>query len=516
MSSHDADGLQRWERLLDKLPVAAYTCDPDGLIIYFNEHALRLWGRAPKLRDVSERFCGSFRLFATDGTPIGHDECWMALALRHRKEYLGSEVIVQQPEGARRAVLAHANPVFDDDGKLLGAINILVDITDHKRSDEALKEADRRKDEFLAVLSHELRNPLAPLRNGLQVLRRAGGNAAIIEQTREMMDRQLGHMIRLIDDLLDLNRITRNRLELRKQTIQLSDVIQSAMEAARPAIDDTAQQLTVSVPAEPIHLYGDLTRLAQVLCNLLTNSAKYTPPGGIIALRADLRGSEVALTVKDNGIGIPPADLPRIFEMFSKVHRTMEQTGSGLGIGLALVRGLVEMHAGTVQAQSDGPGKGSVFTVRLPVVSSAGTAMPQPAATDSASSLKSAVRRRILVVDDSWDAANSLAMLLELGGNEVRTAYDGVEAIEAAESFRPDVILMDVGMPKLNGLDAARRIRNLPWSDKVLLIALTGWGQDENRRRSRAAGFDYHLTKPVNPQELEALLGSPRPLPVQG
>ncbi len=375
-----------------------------------------------------------------------------------------------------------------------------------RRRAEELAEADRRKDEFLALLAHELRNPLAPLRNGLQILRLAEGDAVARAQARAMMERQLGHLVRLVDDLLDVSRITRGKMELRRSRVRLEDVVGSAVEAARPLIDAAGHTLDVALPDRPVVLDADLTRLAQVFANLLTNSAKYTPPGGRIWLTAEARDGEVVVAVRDTGIGIPVEALPTIFDMFSQVDRSIEKTTGGLGIGLALVKGLVEMHGGTVTAVSPGPDRGSTFTVRLPVLDRR-PAAAGPATDENA--LGSA-GRRVLVVDDNRDGAESLAMMLRLLGNEAHTAHDGLEAVEAAGRLRPDLILLDIGMPKLNGYDTARRIREQPWGRGVVLVALTGWGQEADRRKSREAGFDAHMTKPIEPGGLEKLLAGLR------
>ncbi|MFO0968892.1 MAG: PAS domain S-box protein [Gemmataceae bacterium] len=375
--------------------------------------------------------------------------------------------------------------------------------TENARLYGELREADRRKDEFIALLAHELRNPLAPIRNGLQVMRLSEGDASAVAQARGILERQLGHMVRLIDDLLDISRISRNKMELRRSRVLLADVVSSAVETSRPIIEAARHELTVSLPTEPVCLDADLTRLAQVFGNLLTNSAKYTERGGRIWLSATREGNQVAVTVRDSGIGIPAFALPQLFDMFSQVDRSLERSAGGLGIGLALVKGLVEMHGGTVEATSPGQGKGSTFTVRLPVLESRTEASEAPV---DASERVSLPRRRILVVDDNRDSAHSLSLLLKLVGNEVRTVHDGLEAVEAAERFRPQVILMDVGMPRLNGYEATRRIREQAWSGSVIIIAVTGWGQEVDKLRSRAAGCHGHLVKPVQLSDLEKLL----------
>ena len=381
---------------------------------------------------------------------------------------------------------------------------VAVDITERVAMEDALRDADRRKDEFIAMLAHELRNPLAPLRNGLQVMRLAAGDADAVAQARAMMDRQLGHMVRLIDDLLDVSRIGQNKIELRRAPVTLADVVSTAVETSRPLIEAAGHDLRVSIPLDHVHLDADLTRLAQVLSNLLTNSAKYTERGGRIWLTAEKSGGEVALSVRDTGIGIPAADLPRIFDLFSQVDRSIERSSGGLGIGLALVKALVEMHGGTVTAESPGPGEGSVFTVRLPVASPAPEPPPEDPTPDDRPAAK--VGRRILVVDDHKDSARSMARMLSLTGHEVRTAHDGVEALQAADEFRPEVVLMDVGMPRLNGYEATRRIRERPWGRSPVIIALTGWGQDGDRVLSKESGCDGHLVKPVDLNDLDKLL----------
>lgn len=365
-----------------------------------------------------------------------------------------------------------------------------------------LKETDRRKDEFLATLAHELRNPLAPIRNGLQVLRLSGAGGGMIDEARSMMERQLSQMVRLVDDLLDVSRITRNKLELRKERVSLAAVIQCAVETSRPLVEQAEHELLVTLPSAPVHLDADLTRLAQVFSNLLNNAAKYTEPGGRIELTAAVSDSEVVVRVLDNGLGIPANALARIFEMFSQVDGNLERAQGGLGIGLTLVRRLVEMHGGTVEAHSHGKGKGSEFVVRLPFVDTA----VQSGKSPGDDNLLKTAKRRILVVDDNKDSAMTLGMMLKLMGNETHTAYDGLAAVEAAEKFRPDFILLDIGLPKLNGYEACRRIREQSWSNGIVIVALTGWGQDEDRRRSKEAGFDHHLVKPLEIDTLETLL----------
>ena len=376
-----------------------------------------------------------------------------------------------------------------------------------------LRDADRRKDEFLATLAHELRNPLAPIRNGLQVLRLSGTESEMVAEARSMMERQLSQMVRLVDDLLDVSRITRNKLDLRRQRVALAAVVHSAVETSRPLIEQARHTLSLTLPPGPVHIDADLVRLAQVFSNLLNNSAKYTEPGGRIWLTAEVSGHEVAVRVRDTGLGIPAEALPRIFEMFSQVDRNMEQAQGGLGIGLTLVRRLVEMHGGTVEARSEGPGKGSEFIVRLPLMKEGAVGRQAPTTGDGPATTS---KRRILIVDDNHDSAMSLGMMLNLMGNDTRTAHDGLAAVEAAGEFRPDVILLDIGLPKLNGYEACRRIREQPWSKGMVIVALTGWGQDEDRRRSEEAGFNHHMVKPVEVDALEKVLATPNVRPADG
>jgi PAS domain S-box-containing protein len=367
----------------------------------------------------------------------------------------------------------------------------------------SLSEADRRKDEFLATLAHELRNPLAPLRYGLELIRREGDQTEQMTDVRSLMERQLGQMVRLVDDLMDVSRVSRGKLELRRERVELADVVRSAVEATRPLIDEMGHELTVELPTEPLLLDADATRLAQVLLNLLNNAAKYSERGGRIWLTATRYKHHVVVSVRDAGIGIAADQLPQIFRLFTQVDRSLEKSQGGLGIGLTLVKRLVEMHGGTIEAKSDGPGRGSEFVLTLPLAATTAAATTLGAANAIA---PQRTNLRILVVDDNRDGARSLSLMLRMMGNETSTANDGEEGVDLAERIRPDVVLLDIGLPKLNGYEACRRIRQQPWAANVLLIAVTGWGQDEDRRRSQEAGFDHHIVKPVDPRDLMKLL----------
>lgn len=494
-----------FHRLLETLPAGAYTCDPDGLITYFNAHALELWGRAPKLNDPIDRFCGSFRLFSADGTAIPHDDCWMARALRTQKEFNGHEIVVERPDGQRRTVLAHANPIRDGSGKVLGAVNVLVDITDRKHAEDALTTADRSKNEFLAILAHELRNPLAPIRNAVQILNREGTLAPESRWALSAIERQVRQMARLVDDLVDVARMTSNRLELRNERVELATVLRSAIETSGALLKAGGQEFTVVLPDAPIRLDADPVRLAQAVSNLLNNAAKYTERGGRIWLIAERGGDDAVITVRDTGVGIPSAVLPHVFEMFTQGEQARARTLGGLGIGLTLVKRLVEMHGGTVAAESAGQDTGSTFVIRLPAVAeSAHVSRPEP----DGPGRMSPPSLRMLIVDDNRDAADSLAMLLRTPGNEIRTAYDGLEALQAASEFRPEVVLLDIGLPNIDGHEVAQRLRREPWGQRVCLIAVTGWSDESDRARSRAAGFDHHLVKPLDTGLLAQLLSS--------
>ncbi len=368
---------------------------------------------------------------------------------------------------------------------------------------EQLQEADRRKDEFLAILAHELRNPLAPIRNALQIIRLAGDNKASVEKAAVVMERQLQQMVRLIDDLMDVTRIARNKMKLRQERVELGTVVRNALETSRPLIEAAGHELTVALPDEPILVDADSARLSQVFSNLLNNAAKYTERGGRIAVTLQREGSHAVLRVKDAGIGISAEHLPHLFEMFSQVERSLERSQGGLGIGLNLAKRLTEMHGGTIEVHSEGLNKGSEFIVRLPAVSDSPT---QPHIAAELEDKPVPQRCKVLIVDDDEDTVTSLSIMLRILGHEVLSAHDGVQALEAAKSFRPDVVLLDIALPRMNGYEAARRIRQESWGENMKLVALTGWGQEEDKRRSIEAGFNHHLTKPMEPTALEVLL----------
>lgn len=652
-----AESLSEFDfRLFDQLPVAAYVCAaPSGSIVRYNARAAQLWGREPQLGAKGEKACGAHRIYQTDGTPIAATQIPLLEVLREGVVIRDQEAILERPDGSRIYVALNIDPIINCTGKIIGAINVFLDISERKSAErqsqqlleiihaeferltrffehsrafmvvlrgpqhiyekankqylnligrqdvvglrvvdvlpeleslghiekldqvyqtgqsfvgrdiqltlrdeagalheriidvvyeplftasgrvnrllvhgldltahkqmeqelqrraEALALSDRKKDEFIALLAHELRNPLAPIRSGLQVLTLAGDTSEVSAQVRDMMNRQLNHMVRLIDDLLDVSRMNRNKLYLRKSRVSLAEAMKHALEATRPALEACGHELAVQLPPDDLQLDADLTRLAQVFGNLISNSIKYTEPGGRIGFAAEIRDGEVVVTVSDNGIGIPTAELPNLFNMFSQVHGR-ERSAAGLGIGLALVRNLVDMHGGRVTAESEGNGRGSRFQVFLPVQQTNDQVEPSAPAAPPTELQPNA---RVLVVDDNRDACTALAMLLEITGNTVRTAYDGLEAVNLAETFRPQLILMDIGMPILDGYEATRRIRTQPWAADATIVALTGWGQENDRQRSREAGCDDHLVKPVNRTDLDALLRRLKPFPAE-
>lgn len=379
---------------------------------------------------------------------------------------------------------------------------------------EALQEADRRKDEFLATLAHELRNPLAPVRNAIQLLQLQGPATPELQWAKDVIERQMQTMTRLIDDLMDMSRISQGKIELKREFVELSKVLQVAVESSRPLIEECNHLLTVKLPSDPVVVSGDFTRLSQVFLNLLNNAAKYMEPGGRIEITAEQQAGDVIVVVRDNGIGIPAANLPSIFEMFSQVESALSRSRGGLGIGLYLARRLVTKHGGELSARSEGPGEGSEFIVRLPIAEHHET----PANQEINDMNVPSSNFRILVVDDNQDAAMTAKLLLQVMGNTVRMAHDGDEAIAAAEEFRPDVVLCDIGLPQKNGYEVARAIREQPWGKRMILIAVTGWGQEDDKLKSQEAGFDRHMVKPVEPlslmkviAELDVVNGSPLP-----
>lgn len=672
-------GEAYFRRLLEALPAAAYTCDRDGLLTFYNAKAAELWGRSPRINDPEDRYGGALELFTKDGERITHERSWMKQALDNEREYSGAEIVIGRPDGRRITALAYASPLRDETGNVIGGLNVLIDIDERKRFEEiqdflskasvalgqvadyqstlerianlavpffadwfgvhvrepsgkvrrlavrhlnpgrekevdelyrlypptegrpygaadvlirgtpifasdfdavlpkiarderhlqmlrnlglksflcvpmrsrgnilgaltfataeskreytelhfraaedlaaraataienaqlleALKETDRRKDEFLAMLAHELRNPLAPVRNAVHILRASSPGNAETQWAQDVIERQVQQMSRLVDDLLDVSRIARGKIDLKRERLAIATAVSNAVEAARPLIERGRHEFSLAVPSEPLYVEADAARLSQIFSNLLANAAKYTDPGGRIHVQIERADDRVAVHVCDNGMGIPAEMLSSVFDMFVQVERAGDRSQGGLGIGLTLVKRLAELHGGSVEAKSAGAGLGSEFIVRLPLAPE----RPEAVGATTGPYLSANLQKvRILVADDNKDAADSLAVLLRGNGSEVRVAYDGLEAVGAAIAFQPDVVLLDIGLPKLYGYDAARRIREARGTE-VLLIAITGWGQEEDRRRAYEAGFDHHLTKPVRFESLLRIIARER------
>jgi PAS domain S-box-containing protein len=495
----------RFRNMADNAPVMVWVTEPDGTASFLNARWHEFTGQDPRAA------LGFGWLDAVHPDDRGAVESGFVTANNARKPYR-AEYRLRGKDGAYRWVIDAAAPRFAADGRFLGYVGTVLDITERKLTEDALKEhvvaqreADRRKDEFLATLAHELRNPLAPIRNAVEIMRLKDAPDSALARPREIIDRQLRQLTRLVDDLLEASRITQGKVQLRCERIEVADAAHEAVEGARPAIEASAHEITVTLPDEVLCMNADPTRLTQIILNLLNNAAKYTPRGGHIWLTVERDGDEAVISVRDTGIGIESGHLPNLFKMFSQVTPALDRAQGGLGIGLALVRGLAELHGGRVEARSAGPGKGSEFVVRLPALASGNPRAPGAGAAARSPSV--AARRRILVVDDNRDAAESLGDLLRQMGHDVHVAHDGLEAVQAAATLRPSVILLDIGLPKMNGFDAARHIRSQAGGDDVTLIALSGWGQEEDKRRATEAGFDSHLTKPVDLSHLEGALG---------
>ena len=482
-------------------------CDIEGVPLYVNPAGLKMVG-LDSLAQARHTHVREF--FFPEDQPRIMDEFFPAVnqtghgEIEIRFRHFGT----QEAKWMAYKVLK----LVDAGGQSVAFATVSQDVTERRRLRYDLRklaadlsEIDRRKNEFLATLSHELRNPLAPLRNMLEILKRAAGSRERVSQTLDTMDRQLGQLVRLVDDLLDLSRITHDRIDLRKSRVELASVIDQALQACRPLAESAGHDINVVVPPEPLYVHADPVRLAQGFGNLLNNSCKYTPRGGKIMVTARRQGDDAVVTLEDTGIGIQPEKLGSIFDMFVQIDGSLERSQGGLGIGLTLVKRLVELHGGSIEATSAGEGRGSAFTVRLPIM----IARPDAARHATAPSAHDPTHvRRILIVDDNKDAAASLAVLLQITGHKTFTAHDGHTALEAVAKDRPEVVLLDIGLPMLNGYEVCRRIREQPGGNDTIVIALTGWGQEDDRRRSHEAGFDGHLVKPVEYDALITLLDS--------
>jgi signal transduction histidine kinase/ActR/RegA family two-component response regulator len=496
------DSADRPYRLLvEQMQQGAATLHVDGTIAYSN---LRL---AELLQIPHEKLIGAaLRKFVVAGDRSIYDEL---IALGRSSSGRGEAAFLRN-DGVAMPTHLTFNVLPEDCGAAIGVL--VTDLTSQKHheklaaAEEALRLSDRRKNEFLALLAHELRNPLAPMHNAIAMLQQRSTDAPTVQAVSAMLARQLNQMVRLVDDLLDVNRISRNKMELRKECVDLALIIDRAIESIGPICRSMEHQLTVDVPPAAVYLDADTARLVQVFNNLLENACKYTESGGRVSLSAAVshaRG-EVVVRIKDSGIGIANDQLDRIFDMFAQVDTSLTRSRSGLGIGLTLVKNIVEAHGGRVVARSEGENRGSEFEVTLPILAASRPRQPEPAS-------HAETVHRILVVDDNRDSAESLAMMLNLRGHETQISLGGEEALAAAATFRPDVVLLDLGMPRVNGYEVCRRLREQPWGETITVIAQTGWGQEEDKRRTKAVGFDAHLVKPVDTAALMKVLDLRRP-----
>jgi PAS domain S-box-containing protein len=493
--------------LLARAPVPiAVAHDPECRFVSANPALTRLLGVKPGTNISLTPPPGAtppYRI-RRDGHELPPEELPMQYAIRHRIS-VRNEIEIERPDGEVVFVQNDVEPLYDDAGNVTGCISVCVDLTERKRAADVLQEVDRRKDQFLATLSHELRNPLAPIRNAVELLKLAPNDDAIRARALATMQRQLLQLVRLTDDLLDVTRINRDRMELRRERIDLRAVVQSAVESARPHVEGAGHWLTVRLPPKAVWLEADLTRLAQAISNLLINAVKYTERGGRIGIAASVQDDVAVVSVTDTGVGIPPELLPQVFDMFTQLDHSLDRARGGLGIGLALARRLVEMHGGTIEACSEGAGRGSSFNIRLPVIAQGTSEEQHRERTIHAAAVSAA--RRILIAEDDSDAAEMLRMMLAYTGHDVRVAMDGIQAVSLADEFKPHVALLDIGMPRMDGYETARVLRQTHGGD-IVLVALTGWGQDEDKARALAAGFDHHVTKPADPDVLQRLIAA--------
>ena len=509
---------ERFRALFDWGPIAMYSCDSAGIIQEYNRGAVKLWEREPRLGDTDEQFRGSFKTYLPDGTFLPYARTAMTRVLKGEIPAAHDmEIVVERIDGSRITLVVNVVPLKNGRGEVTGAITCFFDISERTRLErktqeqaQALADLDRRKDEFLAMLSHELRTPLAPISNALYILRLQKNEEPLQQQARNIIERQVGQLKHLVDDLLEVSRITTGRVQLRQDRVAVGGIVERAVETAHPLIGQRRHELNVSLPPQPIWLHADAARLEQVVVNLLTNATKYTDEGGHIWLTVQQEGDAVVLRVRDTGIGIAPELLPRIFDLFTQAERSLDRSQGGLGIGLSLVQRLVELHGGTVEAYSV-LGQGSEFVVRLPVMltSMAPSTSPSPSPSTETDQPPGKCCR-VLVVDDNVDLAQSLAILLKAAGHDVRIAYDGPTALEAALDYRPDMVLLDIGLPGLTGYEVAKRMRQQAVLGNVVLVAMTGYGQETDRQRSQEAGFDHHLVKPADFGEVQKILATVR------
>jgi PAS domain S-box-containing protein len=497
----------RWNAAIESFAEGAIIATANEQVIYWNPAAREMHGYSHPDEGIGplEQTPETFQLWTPDGGRMLELDEWPMRRIRRGEPVRNLEFRVRRPDQGWEKTFAYSGTMVEtSEGERLIFLTC-QDLTELRRAERALLEADQRKTEFLAILAHELRNPLAPIRNATHILKRQSPDDPVLRAAQDLIERQVKHMVRLIDDLLDVSRITRGRLELRRERVELATVLDSAIESVRPYLDQATQVLSVSLPAQPVFLDGDFVRLTQVFLNVIHNASKYTDrEQGRIALTAELDGPVAIVRVRDNGLGIAAECLPSVFDLFSQVDAAAQKSPGGLGIGLALSRGIVQLHGGSIEATSAGPGQGSEFIVRLPVLT-------EPVASGGDADIRDDVSPRggdlrILVVDDNRDSAASLCALLATYDYEVETAYDGWAAIAMLTRFRPHLILLDIGMPGLDGYGTCRIIREQTGEQQPKIIAVTGWGQEEDRRKSREAGFDAHLVKPLDPTSLLQLI----------
>jgi len=469
----------------------------EGIVTSWNPSATRLFGYEP------DEIIG--KPITTIIPPELHaEEDGILERLRRGERIDHYETVRLAKDGRRIDISLTISPIRDRDGAIIGASKVARDITDRKRGEQLLRDADRRKDEFLATLAHELRNPLAPICAAAELLKHAKSLAPELRAATAILERQARHVTHLVDDLLDVSRITSGRIRLHPEPLELAQLLRGVIEAHRQSAETSRHQITFLPPGVPVHVSGDRVRLTQVFSNILHNAIKYTPPGGKIAIALRTEEQQAVVSIRDNGMGVPAEMLSHIFEPFAQLDRSYERPDGGLGIGLTLAKRLVELHKGRIEASSAGSGQGTSFLIHLP--SAAAPAAPATSVSHADPDLS--VTRRVLIADDNHDAAVSLSMLLESMGHETRVVHDGIEAVEEAEVFHPDIVLLDLGMPRLDGYETARKIASRPWAAETRIVAVTGWGQDADRKRAKAAGFHRHLVKPVDIDALRQVMSA--------
>lgn len=499
--------LQEQETLLSALPVGVFIAhDPQCSRITMNPAGaamLRLPAHINASKTGPQSSSLGFRVFA-EGVEVPNEDLPMQRATRTGKSVIGVELELVFDDDTSISLFEHARPLFDAEGRVRGCVGVFVDITQQKTAEEALREAGRRKDEFLATLAHELRNPLAALAAASHLLAKANDKPAVAAMARDALSRQIDHMAHLLDDLLDVARITRGHVQLRIERLDLGSIISETVATVQPLLQKKNHRPSVTLPRDPLHVNADKVRLNQIIGNLLSNASRYTDPAGTIDIRVEREQEWVCIAVRDTGMGIAPHMLEEIFEMFVQVTPALQRSDGGLGIGLSLVRGLAHLHGGTVAASSEGLGRGSEFVVRLPLARVPDTAGQPMQSTPAHGTSHRALR--ILVADDNVDSASSWAALLEMAGHDVRVAHDGGEALSMAQHFQPELTLLDIGMPVMNGYEVAAKMRLTDWGARAVIVALTGWGQEQDKENARAAGFDHHYTKPINMSVIEPIL----------